>query len=352
MGVTQSSNLYKPACDYLFARCWAAPAVVGIVVSEGAFRGNGDNKTPLIAAAVAAGTNLILDPLLMFPLGLGMTGAAAATALSQFGAAGLYGWRLWKRKLLPQPQDTIKINVAKVIKSILGANAAMLAKNLSMLIFYTAATAIATRLGSVHVATHQVCLSLFWLVTMWLDSGSVSAQLLLSKNMNNPQKARSLTKYMCKYALIQGVAFSAIVAAIGRFVPGIFTSDPMVTKYIAHCLPHLALQQTIVSICLVLEGLAIGGNQFRFTAAGTAVSTAVGLWKMFQATSVVDIWASAVNTFFAMRLIFAVLGVIRVHLGLGAKANDTDNVANLEDLGDTNPPPLDTTTKGWPEPSM
>jgi hypothetical protein len=29
MGVPPSSALYKPACDYLFARCWAAPAVVG-----------------------------------------------------------------------------------------------------------------------------------------------------------------------------------------------------------------------------------------------------------------------------------------------------------------------------------
>lgn len=29
MGVSRSSELFKPACDYLFARCWAAPAVVG-----------------------------------------------------------------------------------------------------------------------------------------------------------------------------------------------------------------------------------------------------------------------------------------------------------------------------------
>ena len=29
MGVSSTSPLYKPARDYLFARCWAAPAVVG-----------------------------------------------------------------------------------------------------------------------------------------------------------------------------------------------------------------------------------------------------------------------------------------------------------------------------------
>lgn len=29
MGVSSTSAMYRPACDYLFARCWAAPAVVG-----------------------------------------------------------------------------------------------------------------------------------------------------------------------------------------------------------------------------------------------------------------------------------------------------------------------------------
>ena len=147
---------------------------------------------------------------------------------------------------------------------------------------------------------------------------------------------------MAKFALTQGLAFSAIVGAIGRFVPSVFTSDPTVTSYILQCLPHLALQQTIVSICLVLEGLAIGGNQFKFTAAGTALSTVVGLWKMSQATSVVEIWSSAVNTFFGFRLIFAAIGVARVHMGLGAKETQTEAVVV---------PPLDT-VDGTAEPAF
>jgi len=323
MGVSPTSPMYKSACSYLFTRCWAAPAVVGIVVAEGAFRGNGDNKTPLVVASVAALLNLVLDPILMFPLGMGMAGAAAATAISQFGAAILYAWRLSKRRLLPQSQDHgIEIDVGGVVKSIIGANAAMLTKNFSMLVFYTAATSVATRIGAAHVATHQVCLSLFWLVTMWLDSGGVSAQLLLSKTISeghNMEKIRSLTKYMIKFALAQGLAFSALVFGAGRFIPGAFTQDPTVSRYIAQCLPHLAIQQTIVSLCLVLEGLAIGGNEFRFMASGTAVATMAGLWQMFRATSVLDLWAISVNTFFGIRLINGIIGVARVHIGLEKK---------------------------------
>jgi MATE family multidrug resistance protein len=321
MGISQESSpaMYKSACSYLFARCWAAPAVVGIVVAEGAFRGNRDNATPLLVATIAALINLVLDPILMFPLGMGMAGAAVATALSQVGGASLYAWRLWKRHLLPQAQDTVKVNVSKVLKQILGANAACLAKNGSMLVFYTLATAFATRMGPAHVATHQVCLSFFWLVTMWLDSGSVSAQLLMADNMERPARAWSLTKYMMKFALAQGLVFSAFVAGVGKFVPGVFTSDPTVMAYISKCLPYLALQQTLVSLCLVLEGLAAGGNQFKFLATGTAAATAAGFWQMTKATSVVDIWASAVNVFFGVRVVNALIGNARVHADIRRK---------------------------------
>lgn len=320
MGVPSTSSLYRSASSYLFIRCWAAPAVVGMVVAEGAFRGNGDNRTPLIASSVAAGINLLLDPLLMFPLGMGMAGAAVATAISQVCAFGLYGWRLWKRKLLPQAQDAIvRINVPNVIKSILGANAAMLAKNFSMLVFYTSATAVATRMGPAHIATHQVCLSLFWLTTMWLDSGTVSAQILMSRNLNDPSTAKSLMKYMTKFALVQGLVFSAGLVAVRRYIPSIFTTDPTIIEYIGKCLPHVAIQQTIVSVCLVWEGLVVGGNQFRYMAMGTAACTMGGLWQMSRATSVVDIWACTVNAFFCMRLISALLGVTRVVLKLNKK---------------------------------
>ena len=321
MGISKEASplMYQSACDYLFSRCWAAPAVVGLVVSEGAFRGNHDNATPLIVASVAALINLVLDPLLMFPLGMGMAGAALATAFSQVGGASLYAWRLWKRQMLPQAHDKVKVSVSNVLKKILGANAACLAKNGSMLVFYTLATAFATRMGAVHVATHQVCLSVFWLVTMWLDSGSVSAQLLMAENTESPAKAKSLTRYMMKFALTQGLAFSALVAGIGKFVPSVFTSDPTVMAYISRCLPYLAFQQTLVSLCLVLEGLAAGGNQFKFLASGTAAATAAGFWQMTKATSVIDIWASAVNVFFGLRTVNALIGVIRVHLDIGRR---------------------------------
>jgi hypothetical protein len=167
-------------------------------------------------------------------------------------------------------------------------------------------------------------LSLFWLVTYeyWLDSGSVSAQVLISKHMGDTNTATSLTKYMLKYGLLQGVAFSAVVAGIGTFVPGVFTSDATIQSLLFQCLPHLAFQQTLVSAVL-----AIGGNQFRYMAAGTTVATAAGVYKMLHANSVIAIWPTAVNTFFGARFLNGLIGVARVHLGLRRQHANAETAA-------------------------
>jgi len=324
MGATAGSPLYKPAQEYLFARCWAAPAVVGIVVAEGAFRGSGDSKTPLLASAAAAVINLIFDPLLMFPGKMGMAGAAAATAMSQFAAAAVYWFRVGKQKLLPQPADAesgIQVRASKVVKAILGANLAMFAKSGSMLFFYSFATAQAARMGPAHVAAHQVALSVWWMVTFWLDSGSVSGQVLMSKSMDDKKKARSLTRYMGKYGLFQGLGVGALVAAVGRFLPSIFTSDPVVQAMIGDLVPFMAIQQVLVSITLCVEGMVLGDPaQFRFMGIGTTLATLVGMRQLAVSTSVLGIWANAMNAFFVARLVNASIGLVRLHKGINEKA--------------------------------
>jgi Na+-driven multidrug efflux pump len=267
----------------------------------------------------------------MFPFKMGMMGAAAATALSQYAATGVYGWRMVRRGMLPPKNtnytDTVSttttttVSVPHVVKAILGANLAMLAKQGSLLVFYTYATALATRLGPAHVATHQVALSFFWLVTYVTDSGSVSGQVLMSQSMSSsdPIKVRSLTRYMIQYAIAQGLVVSALVASLARVIATVFTQDPTIRALLLQIMPYMALQQTLVSLCLVLEGLAIGGNQFRFMASGTLVATCFAIRQLSRATSAVQIWSNAVTVFFSIRLFNAIVGVMRVHWNLRKK---------------------------------
>lgn len=330
MGVSSSSVLYPPALQYLTTRAWAAPAVLGLVVAEGAFRGFGDTRIPLVASLMAAAINLVLDPFLMFTCELGVTGAAAATAVSQFGAFGVYLYFLRKRNMLPSRNTddlststtsttTTKIKSRQVIMTILGANLSMLAKQASLLMAWAYATAKATRLGKEQVAAHQVALS-FWLVfALWLDGSAVAAQVLASQVATVKSKIRSLTKYMLKIATAQGIVSMLAIFALGPLVPVLFTTDPIIRHHIGLLIPHLAVQQILISLTLVVESLAAGGQQFSLLAWGTLVSTLISVKQIQSATSVEQIWFRGINMLFAGRLITALLGVARVNGVFGTR---------------------------------
>ena len=79
-----ASSVMKYATDYgfiIFAWTFAIliPPIVG-----GAFRAEGDIKRATIPIALAAIINMILDPILIYTLGMGIKGAAWATAIAPF----------------------------------------------------------------------------------------------------------------------------------------------------------------------------------------------------------------------------------------------------------------------------
>jgi putative MATE family efflux protein len=327
MGVPSSSTLFPPAKIYLYSRLWAAPAVLFIGVAEGAFRGYGNTFVPLVASLVAATLNLILDPILMFTMGWGVRGAALATAISQCGAALVYGFQLLRKQMLPLSKRR-KINFLEssnssasfgdmpsqfeIIRTIMGANAAMLLKQGSLLLGWAYATARATRLGADHVAAHQVGLSIWLIFALILDGVAVAAQVLMGRayaEADGP-KVRSLTWYMLRVALLQGIVSMLVVDAVNFAIPQLFTKDVAIQRHLHQIMPHLAWQQILVSLTLVTESLAVGATQFGILATGTAFSTIIAMWQISKQTTVEGIWSFGIVSLFAGRLLTATLGCL------------------------------------------
>jgi Na+-driven multidrug efflux pump len=396
MGVDVNSPLYKPASEYLFTRCWAAPVVLLMGVAEGAFRGYGNTIVPALASITAALMNLVLDPLLIFnPVQWGVRGAAAATAISQVGAVLVYGWNIVKRKMLPQrrysslsssvsaatttsaspsaaavqqatattiaattsasaaevtaastnsdsPTDATTLQKKKksrwvIIRTILAANLAMLTKQGSLLLAWAVATARATRMGAEHVAAHQVALSVWLVFALILDGTAVSAQVLSSRAYASRDRAavKSLTKYMVQFAVLQGLVSMLVVDGLALWIPGVFTPDPIIQGHLLKLMPCLAWQQVLVSLTLVVESLAVGANQFQTLALGTTAATVVSIWQLFQQTSVEGIWNSGIVTLFAGRLATGIYACARAQYKLRRQVDlDEATAASAEDAGE------------------
>lgn len=78
------STVAQDALDYLSIRAWACPGALLMLAATGACRGNKDPSTPLQGAAAQYATNFALDLALIFGLGMGVQGAAAAATIGQY----------------------------------------------------------------------------------------------------------------------------------------------------------------------------------------------------------------------------------------------------------------------------
>mmetsp|Transcript_118350 Transcript_118350/g.377253 ORF Transcript_118350/g.377253 Transcript_118350/m.377253 type:complete len:379 (-) Transcript_118350:43-1179(-) len=94
LGISTDAEMYAPAVAYLRVRAFGAPCGSALLALTGVCRGLGDAKSPFYASVLATIVNIVLDPLLIFNLGWGCGGAAAATVIAQACGAMLLVFRL------------------------------------------------------------------------------------------------------------------------------------------------------------------------------------------------------------------------------------------------------------------
>ena len=324
MGIEATSDIFPHALTYLSTRCLSAPFFLLITVAEGALRGFGDTRVPLLASMATALTMAALEPLLMFTLGWHIRGSAAAMGLSQVSGALVYAYYLRQRyssssvekdKVADEDSGKSMLTKSKILATIVNANASMILKQGSLLFTWAYATKTAAKFGSAQVAAHQVALS-FWMVFAYiLDAVSVSAQILLSKarTRKSLDEVRSVTKYMTSVASLQGFLIALIIAGLAPYVPSFFTTDEAVISQLKLLLPVLSMQQVLISLTFVTEALAAGGSQFALLGVGTALSAFTAITLMANATSVHEIWTRGILAMFLGRFAAAAIGVLNVN---------------------------------------
>ena len=104
-GADSDSSFRDAALHFMRLRALSAPAVVSITALNGILRGVGDATSAVQAAAVSAAVNLALDLVLIFGLGLGVEGAAAATAVAETTGAVVLARAFLKEVSVAQEDD-------------------------------------------------------------------------------------------------------------------------------------------------------------------------------------------------------------------------------------------------------
>lgn len=87
------------ALPYLRVRSLTLLPSLLSTVAFAVFRGSLDIVTPLRIAVISNVINILLDPILMFPLKMGVAGAAAATCAADLVSFFMYLWEMRRRKM-------------------------------------------------------------------------------------------------------------------------------------------------------------------------------------------------------------------------------------------------------------
>lgn len=270
MGAT--GPLREPALEYLRIRAFAGPAVLLMTAGHGIYRGWHDTRTPLVVSLALNGVNLVLDPLLIFGLGWGLRGAATATAVAQWCGAGGFLWLILVR-------DRARLGIPDILPRLtelvplLRVGGALMVRTLSLVGTMTLATAVATRVGPLAVAAHQVASQLWLFLALVVDALAVAAQAMVGRYEGG--SARKAAHRLLGWGLAVGLALVGLFVALGPWLPRLFTDDPAAIARVRAILPFVIWMQPLNALVFVWDGVFMGAEEFRYLAVQMVLSAGV-----------------------------------------------------------------------------
>ena len=292
---------------------WSTPGLPGmllVLASTGALRGLQDTRTPLWVAAGGAVVNAVLTVVLVLGLGLGIAGSGLGTAVTQVAMAAVLtgvvarGARRVGATLTPAVAG-IRANAR--------AGAPLLVRTLSLRLAILLTVVVATGLGDVALAAHQVVSAVWALTAFALDALAIAAQALVGHALGagDVPRARAVLRRTLQWGTATGVVLGVVVAAVAWLLPALFSPEAPVRSAVTVGLLVAAAFLPVAGWVFVLDGVLIGAGDGRYLAAAGMLTLlayapaawAVSVWAPGGAAGLGWLWLSFAGVFMVARAV-------------------------------------------------
>ncbi|KAL8120155.1 protein DETOXIFICATION 44, chloroplastic isoform X2 [Apium graveolens] len=313
MGIPFDSPIRVPAEQFLTLRAFGAPPIVIALAAQGTFRGFKDTKTPLYAVGAGNLLNALLDPVLIFLLGLGIGGAAISTVISEYLIAFILLWKLNDKVSLISP----KFEATKFFQY-LKSGGFLIGRTLAVLVTMTVATSMAARDGPVPVAGYQICLEVWLALSLLNDALAIAGQALLASSYSegNYEQARQVIYRVLKLGITAGVSFTVFLLLGFGAISILFTNDSEVLEIARSGTLFVAGSQIMNALAFVLDGLYYGVSDFEYAAYSMVLIGLISTIFIFAAAplyGLAGVW-TGLYLFMTLRV---VAGIWRLSSGSG-----------------------------------
>lgn len=198
-------------------------------------------KTSMLTTVIGAVINIILDPILIFGLGLGVRGAAIATVLSQaVGAAWIIRFLTGKKTILRLRRDYLRLRrdylrpEKQIILPVLALGiSSFVMLSTESLLSVSFSSSLARYGGDVAVGAMTVITSASQLCTLPIQGICQGGQPVMSFNFGAGKKARVKEAFRFQLTLCGAYTclFWLLMMLFPGAVAGIFTSDTALIQY-------------------------------------------------------------------------------------------------------------------------
>ena len=246
-----TDNLAPMATEYLrYYAIFCTPNLVGVVLNS--FVRN-DNRPKLAMVSTIAGaiTNIVLDYVFIFPLGMGIKGAAIATGLGQIVTVSiLLPHFIRKRGVLSFGKVSMDKNIIKEVTNI-GFPSFLGQLSFSIIVFLHN-MALSSYMGEIGISTYSIINYITTNIYMVLLGLTFGAQPLISYNFGRKDKEKMLGFYKVNVisSLVVSISAAAVCYIFGTYVVGIFTTDAEVASLAYNGLKIACLAYIIGSVNL------------------------------------------------------------------------------------------------------
>lgn len=237
--------------------------------------GQGNAKVAMLSVLLGAGTNIVLDPIFIFGLGMGVRGAALATILSQALSA------VWVIRYLTSAKSVIRIRkkYIRLDKKIIAGIAALgispfIMQSTESLVMITLNSGLQKYGGDLYVGTMSIMSSIMQLIIVPVQGISQGIQPIMSYNYGagNLKRVKAAFSRMIIVCLMGTLLFGGLAVLKPEIYARLFSSNADLVDLTCRHMPVYFLGITIFGIQM--------GCQTTFLALGQAkVSLIIALLR-------------------------------------------------------------------------
>lgn len=285
------------ARTYLLVSAPGLVAMLSVLAANGVFRALLDTRTPLVVTTTGALINVPISTILIFPCGLGIAGAGAGTAISQFIMAGWLGVVIVKKLHLEgvSARPSFKLILRSGLHGM-----PLVFRSLFLQAAIVVTTWQAAAFGAVTLAGYQILKTIWTLGAFGLDALAIAAQSLLARALGEGDQfqVRTLIRKLNKWALGLGGIIGGLFILTSPLLPQLFTSDSRVLAITTAGLITVGLFQPLAALTYIYDGYLIGADDSKYLALSMAIVFALYLPSILLVSllpagviSLIGIWA-------------------------------------------------------------